>query len=37
MTRYALPEGGVNVVRPPGRHPARKIRALIELLIEHFR
>ena len=36
MTRYALPEGGIYVLRPPGHHPARKIRALIELLIEHF-
>jgi DNA-binding transcriptional LysR family regulator len=36
MTRYPLPEGGMYVLRPPGHHPARKIRALIELLIEHF-
>lgn len=36
MTRYPLPEGGMYVVRPPGQHPARKIRALTELLIEHF-
>jgi DNA-binding transcriptional LysR family regulator len=27
---------GVYVVRPPGQHPARKIRVLIELLIEYF-
>ncbi len=36
MSRYPLPEGGLFVVRPPGRHPARKIRALTEILIEHF-
>jgi DNA-binding transcriptional LysR family regulator len=36
MTRYRLPEGGVYVVRPPGEHPARKIRVLTELMIEHF-
>ena len=36
MSRYPLPEGGIFIVRPPGRHPARKIRALTEILIEHF-
>jgi DNA-binding transcriptional LysR family regulator len=36
MTRFSLPEGGIFVVRPPGRHPARKVRVLTELLIEHF-
>ena len=36
MSRYPLPEAGIFVVRPPGRHPARKIRVLTELLIEHF-
>ncbi|WP_095084444.1 LysR family transcriptional regulator [Mesorhizobium sophorae] len=36
MTRYPLPEAGIFVVRPPGQHPARKIRVLTELLIEHF-
>lgn len=36
MTRYPPPEAGIYVVRPPGHHPARKIRALIELLIEYF-
>jgi len=24
------------VIRPPGQHPARKIRVLTDLLIEHF-
>ncbi len=36
MTRYRLPDGGIYVVRPPGQHPARKIRVLTELMIEHF-
>jgi len=36
MTRYPPPEAGIFVVRPPGQHPARKIRVLAELLIEHF-
>lgn len=36
MTRYPLPEAGIFVVRPPGRHPARKVRVLTEWLIEHF-
>lgn len=36
MTRYPVPTGGVFVVRPPGQHPARKVRVLTELLIEHF-
>jgi DNA-binding transcriptional LysR family regulator len=36
MTRYPPPEGGIYVVRPPGQHPAQKIRVLTELLIEHF-
>jgi len=36
MSHYPMPEGGIFIVRPPGRHPARKIRALTEILIEHF-
>ncbi|WP_307274931.1 LysR family transcriptional regulator [Labrys wisconsinensis] len=36
MPQYPLPEAGLFVVRPPGQHPTRKIRALTELLIEHF-
>lgn len=35
MTRYPPPPAGAYVVRPPGQHPARKIRVLTELLIEH--
>ena len=36
MRRYPVLEAGIFIVRPPGRHPARKIRVLTELLIEHF-
>ena len=36
MTRYPPPTAGLFVVRPPGQHPARKVRVLTELLIEHF-
>jgi DNA-binding transcriptional LysR family regulator len=36
MTHYPLPEGGIYVVRPPGQHPARKIRVLTELMIDHL-
>lgn len=36
MTRYPPPTAGMFVVRPPGSHPARKVRVLTELLIEHF-
>jgi DNA-binding transcriptional LysR family regulator len=34
MTRYPPPTAGAYVVRPPGQHPARKVRILTELLIE---
>ena len=36
MTRYPVPEAGIYIVRPPGRHPSRKVRVLTELLVEHF-
>lgn len=35
MPRYPVPERGIYVVRPPG-HPSRKIRVLIEMLIECY-
>jgi len=35
MTRHPPPAAGAYVVRPPGQHPARKVRALTELLIEY--
>lgn len=36
LTAYPPPEFGIFVVRPPGPHPARKVRVLTELLIECF-
>jgi DNA-binding transcriptional LysR family regulator len=35
-TRSALPEGGIYIIRLPGRHPTRKIRVFTELMLEHF-
>lgn len=34
MTRYPPPTLGIYVVRPPGQHPARKVRVLTELMVE---
>lgn len=36
MTNHPPPPAGAYVIRPPGQHPARKIRVLTELLIESF-
>jgi DNA-binding transcriptional LysR family regulator len=36
MTDYPPPSAGVYLIRPPGQHPARKIRVLIETLAEQF-
>jgi DNA-binding transcriptional LysR family regulator len=36
MTRHPPPPAGAYVIRPPGQHPARKIRILTELLIAYF-
>jgi DNA-binding transcriptional LysR family regulator len=36
MTRYPVPPGAAYVIRPPSQHPARKVRVLIEMLIECF-
>lgn len=36
MTRYPPPAAGAYVLRPPGQHPARKIRILTELLAEYW-
>lgn len=36
LTDYAAPEAGMFVVRPPGAFPSRKVRVLIDILIEHF-
>ena len=36
MTRYPIRPAGIFVVRPPGQHPARKVRILTEMLIACF-
>ncbi len=36
MPGYPTRPAGIYVIRPPGQHPARKIRALTEMLIECF-
>nr|WP_257644144.1 LysR family transcriptional regulator [Luteimonas salinisoli] len=36
MTRHPPPVAGIYVIRPPGQHPARKVRVLTELLIACF-
>ncbi|WP_064711925.1 LysR family transcriptional regulator [Rhizobium bangladeshense] len=36
MPRHAPPPAGIFVVRPPGQHPAKKVRVLTEMLIECF-
>ncbi|KRE11914.1 LysR family transcriptional regulator [Bosea sp. Root381] len=36
MTRHPPPPAGVYLIRPPGQHPARKIRVLTEMLIACF-
>jgi DNA-binding transcriptional LysR family regulator len=35
LLRHRPPPAGAYVVRPPGQHPSRKIKALTELLIEY--
>jgi DNA-binding transcriptional LysR family regulator len=37
MTDFPPPPAGAYVVRPPGQHPARKIRMLTEILIDQFK
>lgn len=36
MPRYELPDVGIYVVRPPSQHTPRKVRILIDLLVERF-
>ncbi|ABS63983.1 transcriptional regulator, LysR family [Parvibaculum lavamentivorans DS-1] len=36
MMRHPVPSAGTYVVRPPGQHPARKVRVLTEMLIDYF-
>jgi DNA-binding transcriptional LysR family regulator len=37
MTGYPPPSAAAYVVRPPGQHPARKIRILTEMMTEYFK
>jgi DNA-binding transcriptional LysR family regulator len=36
LVDYPSPEAGIFVLRPPGEFPPRKVRALIEILVERF-
>jgi len=36
MTSHPPPPAGVYVIRPPGQHPARKVRVLTDMLVECF-
>jgi DNA-binding transcriptional LysR family regulator len=36
VTDYGVPEAGLFVVRPPGDHVSRKVRVLIDILVETF-
>src|SRR5262249_38058738 len=36
LADYPPPEAGLDVVRPPGDFPTRKVRVLTEILIEYF-
>jgi DNA-binding transcriptional LysR family regulator len=36
LSGYPPPEAGIFVVRPPGDFPPRKVKVLIEILLEHF-
>jgi DNA-binding transcriptional LysR family regulator len=36
LTDYPPPDGGLYVVRPPGDFPPRKVRVLIDILLEYF-
>ena len=36
MQQFPVPELGMYLVRPPGAHPPRKVRVLIEMLIKRF-
>lgn len=36
MTRFTLPDVGIFVVHPPSQHTPRKVRVLIDLMVERF-
>lgn len=37
LPNHPPPPAAAYVIRPPGRHPARKVRILTDMLIEHFK
>lgn len=37
LPQHPPPPAAAYVVRPPGQHPARKVRILTDMLIEHFK
>ncbi|MCD1618117.1 LysR family transcriptional regulator [Salipiger manganoxidans] len=37
LPNHPPPTAAAYVIRPPGQHPARKVRILTDMLIEHFR
>ncbi len=37
MPNHQPPPAAAYVIRPPGQHPARKLRVLTDMLIEHFK
>jgi DNA-binding transcriptional LysR family regulator len=36
LPQFPIPEAGLYIVRPPGDHPPRKVRALTDYLLEQF-
>jgi DNA-binding transcriptional LysR family regulator len=36
LAEHPMPEAGLYVVRPPGSHPPRKVRALTDIMVEKF-
>jgi len=36
LPEHPIPEAGLYLVRPPGDHPARKVRVLMDFLLEQF-
>ncbi len=37
MKQYPIAPAGAYIIRPPGRHPSRKVRVLTEMLTEFFK
>ncbi|MEO8061932.1 MAG: LysR family transcriptional regulator [Pseudomonadota bacterium] len=36
LPEFPIPEAGLYIVRPPGAHPPRKVRVLMDFLLEQF-